>query len=304
MEARLLDACAVLLGPHVKLHGSSYLDGLEVGAVRRAYRVLAVASHPDAARRTGARPGAADGRRFIEASHAYELLMKYLLNKPPAAASPRARGTERKSGQEKRAAGEKKAAADKKATAEKKAAGEKRATGEKRAAGEKKAGSGARHASAGEKRATAEKKAGGEKRAAGTGRTAELFYRGQIPRRRLRLAEYLYYSGRVSWQSLINAIVWQRMAKPKFGELARELREISGQDLARILASKLRDEPTGEAALRLRLLTPREVQRILILQRARHRPIGRYFVEKGGMAASDLSLIIREMHKHNARYGR
>jgi curved DNA-binding protein CbpA len=31
-----------------------------------------------------------------------------------------------------------------------------------------------------------------------------------IPKRRLRLGEYLYYSGKISWQELISAITWQR----------------------------------------------------------------------------------------------
>ena len=101
-----------------------------------------------------------------------------------------------------------------------------------------------------------------------------MFYRGPVPRRRLRLAEFLYYSGRDSWQTLINAIVWQKMEKPKFGELARDLREISSQDLAKILVSKLLNEQTGQTALRLRLLTAREVQRILILSARAIVPLG------------------------------
>jgi len=283
METRLLDACAVLLGPQVKAHGPSYLDHLDVAVVRRAYRVLAVACHPDAARRSGVRHGANDGKRFIEASHAYELLMKYLLSRSPtptprprparprpSPAPTRGQSSERRSAQDKRS-GERRGEWEGKSTA-----GEKRGAGEKNGAGT--AGAGAR--------------------------TTELFYRGQIPRRKLRLAEFLYYSGRVSWQSLINAIVWQRLEEPKFGELARELREISSQDLAKILLSKLRNEQTGQTALRLRLLSPRDVQRILILQRARHRPIGRYFVEKGGLSTEELNTIIRELYRHNARSAR
>ena len=109
-----------------------------------------------------------------------------------------------------------------------------------------------------------------------------------VPRRRLRLAEFLYYTGRVSWQSLINAVVWQRKAQPRFGELARELRSISSQDLARLLSSRLRHEQMGETAQRLRLLSAAEVERILRLQRARKRPIGRYFLEKESMTSATL----------------
>jgi len=82
------------------------------------------------------------------------------------------------------------------------------------------------------------------------------------------------------------------------------MRSISGQDLARILSSRLRHEQTGQTAQRLQLLTNADGERILRLQRARRKPIGRYFVEKDGMTGPGLNAIIWEMHKHNARFGK
>jgi hypothetical protein len=218
---------------------AAFLERLDVAVVRRAWRRIAVASHPDAVRRGGGRAAKRDGSLFIEASQAYELLMGHLLRKPAAPGSPR------------------------------------------------------RTADPARWRPPA-KPAGGP----------ALFYHGPVPRRRLRLAEFLYYTGRVSWQSLIAAIVWQRAAQPRFGELARELRSISGQDLERILGSRLRHEHTGETARRLKLLTTDQVERILRLQRARRRPIGRYFVVKESMTAAQLTTLLRELHRHNARWGR
>ncbi len=259
MDAKLIDACALLLGPQVRRRGLSYFQSLDVAVVRRAYRVMAVANHPDAVRRTGTKQGQADGKRFIEASRAYELLMGYLLNRKNGAASTAAR-----------------AARTRPESSNTKTAGERRGAGEKRTAGDKRS----------------------------TRATAPLFYRGPLPRRRLRLAEFLYYTGRVSWQSLISAIVWQRASQPRFGELARELQGISSQDLACILGSRLQHEQTGQTAQRLRLLTAPQVERILRMQRARRRLIGRYFVEKESISTAALSTIMREMHRHNARYGR
>jgi hypothetical protein len=219
--------------------------------VRRAWRALALASHPDASRRDGAATEQ-DGQRFIQASRAYELLMGYLLSRPVLPPSG-LRATARR-------------------------AAERRADGETR--------------SSAEKHSTTEKRGGA------------LYYRGPVPRRRLRLAEFLYYSGRISWQSLIGALVWQRRAQPRFGELARELRRISSQDLLRIFGSRLRHEQTGETARRLRLLTAEEVERVLRLQRARRRLIGRYFVEKESMTSAMLDSLLRELYLHNARWGR
>jgi hypothetical protein len=258
MDRSLMDACLVLLGPQARRGGQAFLQKLDVAILRRAWRALAMATHPDAARRPGARGATADGRRFIEASRAYELLMAYLL---------RGRGA--------RPAGASTAKAESGTTRRTRAD----------------AGGGT---------------AGGAKKSARPARarpaSAPLFYHGPLPRRRLRLAEYLYYSGRISWQSLISALVWQRSVKPRFGELARELRSITGPELMKILASKLRGEQTGETARRLRLLTAAQVERILRLQRLRHKRIGRYFVEKESMPGDTLSALLRELSRHNLRF--
>ena len=232
---------------------TAFLEHLDVAVVRRAWRRIAVASHPDAARRGGS-AARRDGSLFIEASRAYELLMGHLLRRPAAAGSPRR-------------------PADHAAP---------RPTAKPR--------SRPRPA-----QSAPEHDAGHRGRA--------LYYHGPVPRRRLRLAEFLYYTGRVSWQSLIGAIVWQRAAQPRFGELARELRSISAQELQKILVSRLRHEHTGEAARRMNLLTSEQVERILRLQRARRRPIGRYFVEKESMTSPQLTELLREVYRHNARWG-
>ncbi len=244
------------------------MQGLDVAVVRRAWRKMAVRTHPDALRRGGR--GSPDGRQFVEASRAYELLMRYLLARPvpprtarrPAADRPERRPPERRPPER---------------PAQERRSSERRGP-ERRS----------------EKHS--------EKR--GTEKAGPLFYRGAVPRRRLRLAEYLYYSGRVSWQSLISALVWQRASQPRFGELARELRSISSADLSRILGSRLRQEYTGETAQRLQLLTAAQVERILRLQRARRRLIGRYFVENERMSSAALTSILFELYRHNARWGR
>jgi hypothetical protein len=60
-------------------------------------------------------------------------------------------------------------------------------------------------------------------------------------------------------------------------------------------------EQTGAAASRLRLLTVDDVRRVLRIQRARQRPIGRYFVEKERMSDAELSRLLHELFRHNAR---
>ncbi len=80
MESKLLDACAVL--------GIGVLDDVDPSVIRRAYRRLAISVHPDAAARRGGRPGPADGMRFVEASQAYELVMRHVLSTRRSAPAP------------------------------------------------------------------------------------------------------------------------------------------------------------------------------------------------------------------------
>jgi len=42
------------------------------------------------------------------------------------------------------------------------------------------------------------------------------YYHGSMPERELKIGQFLYYSGRVSWKALIRAIVWQRNSVAPF----------------------------------------------------------------------------------------
>ena len=273
MDAKLLDACAVLLGPQARRAGPALLRQLTVATVRAAFHRLALRTHPDRA------SGPADGALFIEASRAYELLMAFLLSRrtpedarrqgayqgPAGSARPRPRAP----GQNPFTAGQRQSAG----------AGQRQSAGP----GHPHTG-GAAH---------------GAKARAERGR--EIFYHGPLPRRRLRLAEFLYYSGCISWQSLISSIVWQRSGRPKFGEIARQLQLVSASDMTRVLLARVRHEQTGAAAARLRLITVEDVRRVLTIQRARQRPIGRYFVERERISDPEMTRLLHELFRHNAR---
>jgi hypothetical protein len=124
-----------------------------------------------------------------------------------------------------------------------------------------------------------------------------------VPLHRLRLAEFLYYTGRVSWESLIRAIVWQRKGRPRFGEVARRFGCISREDLLRVLRLQMQNERTGEAASRLHVLSAEEVRLILSCQRTLQKPIGRYFIETGAITRAELVQCLGELRKHNVGCG-
>jgi hypothetical protein len=127
-----------------------------------------------------------------------------------------------------------------------------------------------------------------------------------LPRRRLRLAEFLYYTGRVPWSALVGAIAWQRAERPPLGRIAVALGFLTQGDVAALLARRRADGaqgvPFGDYAVRAGYLTSFQRLAALGRQAALHRPIGRYFVERGFINAEDLDAIRVRLGRHNARF--
>ncbi len=241
MNQTLIEACAILLGPHVRLAGESIVRQLDAATLKRAFRRMALSTHPDVARQHGVDLASFDSSRFLQSLWAYERLLAYLSS---------------------------------------------------------------RNGSAWRKPAGPAGQAGA--RAAGptvAQKSGEAFYRGPLPQRRLRFSEYLYYSGLISWRSLIASIVWQRRGRPKFGEIARDFRVLTLEELLHVLEAKTALEPTGAAASRLRLLSPQEVAAVLRHQRSLQKPIGRYFLERERMQGDELRSLVAQLYRHNARFG-
>lgn len=134
---------------------------------------------------------------------------------------------------------------------------------------------------------------------------AELFYKGPMPRRSLRFAEFLYYSGVVSWQQLIAALTWQRRQRPRVGELAIATGLMTRSEVERVLARKISTTAAtrfAESAVELGLLTPRQRELLLAEQGARQPRIGRYFVEQGLITEEQLGHMLHCARRMNAAH--
>jgi hypothetical protein len=127
-----------------------------------------------------------------------------------------------------------------------------------------------------------------------------------LPRRRLRLAEFLYYTGRVPWSALVDAIAWQRAERPPLGRIAVALGYLTDREVDALLARRRAEGalgvPFGEYAVRAGHLTSFQRLAALGRQAALHRPIGRYFVEHGFVDPEDLDAIRVRLGRHNARF--
>jgi hypothetical protein len=126
-----------------------------------------------------------------------------------------------------------------------------------------------------------------------------------MPRRRLRLAEFLYYSGRVAWQDFVGAVAWQRAQRPAMGRIAVQFGYLSGAEVHEILERRRREgggaEPFGEYAVRRGYLTPYQLLALLGQQLRLQRPIGRYFVERGLVTDGDIDAARAAVFRHNVR---
>jgi hypothetical protein len=127
------------------------------------------------------------------------------------------------------------------------------------------------------------------------------FWYGPMPSHSLRLGEFLYYSGRISWRELIQALVWQAQQRPKFGQAAMELGYLDPQLINQALKYRRPGEKIGEAAVRLEILTALQRQVVLHNQIRAHRRIGDYFLDTGRLAPSELEQYVRGMRSHNAK---
>ncbi|NOY86478.1 MAG: DnaJ domain-containing protein [Deltaproteobacteria bacterium] len=133
--------------------------------------------------------------------------------------------------------------------------------------------------------------------------TRDHFWNGQVPENRLLLGQYLYYSGIVSWRTLINAISWQRRQRPSFGRIATTWKFLTSEELHAISTGRLFGEKIGGSALRLGYMTPYQRSAVLGFQRWLQRPIGEYFAEREILQPGEIRHLVQIIRRRNARFG-
>jgi hypothetical protein len=127
---------------------------------------------------------------------------------------------------------------------------------------------------------------------------------GSIPKRKLLIGQFLYYSGIISWQTLVDAIVWQRRQRPRIGELALGWKMLTAMDIQRILRWKRLNEKFGERAVLLGYLNRFELMALLGKQRSLKFPIGEYFVRHNILSEEEMKLMIQKHQSHNEEVAR
>lgn len=132
----------------------------------------------------------------------------------------------------------------------------------------------------------------------------EFFFNGALPKRALRLGEYLFYRRVISWGTLINAIVWQYRNRPRLGAIALQLNYLNPQDIGAILKGRLLNEPFGQAAVRLGFIS--DYRRFVLLGRQRRYglPLGKFFLDLQIFHEAELEQYLQENRLHNSLYNK
>lgn len=120
-----------------------------------------------------------------------------------------------------------------------------------------------------------------------------------IPRRHLRLGEFLYHSRVITFSVLIETLVFQRRQRERFCEIVRRWNYLTEPQVQALLARRRPLERIGETAERLRLLTPRQVRLVLTFQLMHQEPLGRIFVRRGLLTTRNLEEQLSRLTEHN-----
>ena len=125
------------------------------------------------------------------------------------------------------------------------------------------------------------------------------FYTGSVPKGSLMIGQFLYYSGLISWRTLIEAICWQWRQRPPIGQIAIAWGMISFQDVIQILTIRTLNEKFGECALRTGYISNFELLALVGKQRQLQRPLGEYFITSGILSATDIINVASKQQLHN-----
>ncbi len=121
----------------------------------------------------------------------------------------------------------------------------------------------------------------------------------QIPPRKLLFGHYLFYSGVTNWQTIINALIWQRTKRPRLGEIGKSFGWLTSGDIVHILKSRQLSDSFGCSAVKLGLLTENQVRLMVFKQQRQQKKFGEYFVHHKLLTHSQLERLIKNFRYHN-----
>ena len=264
-EHELFNACQVLFGHEVSIN-RQFLDYLQLAGVKSAYRRKAFETHPDMLAGKGHDNPKQGADLFLAVQKAYENLTTYL--------DARARGLHIQT------------------TVQVRPPPRPRPAAPARPQGA------AAWQSAGPRRQPPPRP---ETTSFRTGAVCSPF-QGAIPARRLLFGHYLYYSGVANWQTIIKALVWQRMARPRLGEIGTRFGWLTSRDILQILQRRDLRKSFGTAAVELGYLSETQLRLMVFQQQRLQKKFGEYFLHNNLLSPRELDSLVNRFRTHNINF--
>ncbi len=120
-----------------------------------------------------------------------------------------------------------------------------------------------------------------------------------VPAISLEFGMYSYYKGQVTYQDLIEALVWQRRQRPMIGMIAQKWGWLTEDKIRMILQHRGHSSRFGKKAIELGYLKHHQVEALLHHQRSMQQRIGRHFVEKGLLTEEEADSLSEDLKSHN-----
>lgn len=120
-----------------------------------------------------------------------------------------------------------------------------------------------------------------------------------IPSIPLEFGMFCFYLGKVSYQELIDALVWQRRQRPPLGALALLRGWLDESDIMKINTSHHGGRRFGKKAIDLGYLSNSQVNSLLDSQSSQQSRLGQYFIDKGLLSESEAEEIDDRLRAHN-----
>lgn len=130
------------------------------------------------------------------------------------------------------------------------------------------------------------------------GRSQRL-YSGPMPERPLLFGNFLYYLGLTNWHTISRILITQRLGRPRLGEMAQQLGILTPAQIDQILATRTRGTRFGEKAIDLGIVRPEQVLRLVARQNFLQKKFGTILREKELVDAKELQELLRLFRFHN-----
>ena len=132
--------------------------------------------------------------------------------------------------------------------------------------------------------------------------SATFWNKWKMPNCRVRFAQYLFYKGVIDWNTIIDALVWQKKNRPRVGQIGLDFGYFEESTINFILSNRSLGLLFCRAAVELGFISNYQSLTMIGRQKQFNAPIGRFFTERGILSPIKLQVYLNELANYNYQY--